>query len=57
MITLIANPPAGEPRRHAAPAALSQGMTSAMAIARTVNEQLVSDTDWQQITDYLKDAA
>lgn len=56
MTTLIATPPAGEPRRQAAPAP-PQGMTSAMAIARTVNEQLVTDADWQQITDYLKDAA
>lgn len=57
MTTLIANPPAGEPRRNAALAAPPQGMTSAMAIARTVNEQLVTDTEWQQITNYLKEAS
>lgn len=54
MTTLIATPPAGEPRRQAVQP--PHGMTSAMATIRAT-QAVVTDADWQQITNYLKDAA
>lgn len=52
MTTLIATPPAGEPRRQAVQP--PHGMTSAMATIRATH---AASHDWQQTTNHPRSAA